>query len=542
VAVTGAAHCVLGYVKADTVVTTHQDLVRRELMRRELLARDLMSFTREMERSYKPGWVHYDICHRLEKFSDDVIEERSPRLMLLLPPRTGKSTLASIMFPLWHLGRRPDHEIINVGYNLDLPTTFSRKVREVMRTDAYAAIFPETKLDNKSQAVEAWLTTRFGGFKAVGRSGGITGFGAHALIVDDPLKNLEEADNFDIREKLEDWYFSAAYTRLAPGGGVLFIETMWSDDDLAGRLLSKMQLDPLADQFEVVRYPAISMQYEYRDRESYVITRSDTPIRKKKFELLRKPGEALHPERYSLDYLQRIKSNAAPRIWSALYQQDPVPREGLIFKEEMFHIAPVMPIKEYKRYYMAWDFAISQKKRADFTVGVCLMQDENDNLYLVDLVRFQGDSKRISDEFIGMILRWNSFEGSTLQLGVEDGQIWKALKNMLTQRMREEGVYKTVEALAALSDKLNRATELEGRMALGRFWFIEGSPWWQETQREMQRFPAGRNDDIVDALAWAVRLATGKRPRKTPSPKRAKSWKDSLSKFIGGGGNSHMAA
>ena len=96
------------------------------------------------------------------------------------------------------------------------------------------------------QAV-AWLTTKRGGFTAAGRGGGITGKGAHVLIVDDPIKNMEEADNFEIREKLEDWYFSTAYTRLAPGGGVLIIETMWHDDDLAGRLMTKMEFEEEAE-------------------------------------------------------------------------------------------------------------------------------------------------------------------------------------------------------------------------------------------------------------------------------------------------------
>ena len=200
------------------------NLARQELARRAYLSRDLMAFVQEIEGpSYKAGWVHRDICARLEKFCEDVIAEKSPRLMLLMPPRHGKSIIASQVYPSFHLGKRPDHEIINVGYNLDLPTRFSRRVRDILQAPEYKAIFPDAELDTKSQGVEAWLTTKRGGFTAAGRGGGITGKGAHVLIVDDPLKNMEEADNFDIREKLEDWYYSTAYTRLAPGGGILII-------------------------------------------------------------------------------------------------------------------------------------------------------------------------------------------------------------------------------------------------------------------------------------------------------------------------------
>jgi len=513
-------------------------------MLRELMRRNLMTFTEQVENGYRPGWVHHDICERLEKFSADVIAEKSPRLMLLVPPRHGKSTLASQTFPAWHLGHQPNHEIINVGYNLDLPTRFSRRVREILQTPEYTAAFPDTKLDKNSAAVEAWLTTKRGGFTAAGRGGGITGKGAHILIVDDPLKNLEEADNFEIREKLEDWYFAAAYTRLAPGGGVLIIETMWHDDDLAGRLMTKMQNDPFADDFEIIRYPAISEKFEYRHFTTRKLITSDTTVTDPNYELLRTPGEPLHAERYSLEFLERVRANAPGRVWSALYQQDPVPREGLFFNEDMFHVTPSAPPKEFKRYYMAWDFAISEKQRADFTVGVCLMQDENDNLYLVDLVRFQGDSKRIQDEFVSMILRWSGIPGASLTLGVEDGQIWKSLKNMLRSRMKEEKAYIAVETMQALTDKASRATVLQGRMELGRFWFIEGSPWWKDTQRELQRFPAGKNDDIVDALSWAVRLATGKKPKRAPVAKKIRSWKENLNKFahVTGGAGGHMSA
>lgn len=523
-----------------------QELIRQELARREFLKKDLLAFTKLFEPQYVAGWVHKDICHRLERFSQEIVMGRSPRLMLLMPPRHGKSLLASQIFPAWHLGHRPDHEIINVGYNVDLPTRFSRRVREILAQTEYGLVFPDTQLDTRSQSVEAWLTTARGGFTAAGRGGGITGKGAHVLIVDDPIKNMEEADNFEIREKLEDWYFSTAYTRLAPGGGVLVIETMWHDDDLAGRLMSKMEFEGDADRFEVIRYPAISTEYEYRHQETYEMVHSDIPdpeLLSSGYELLREPGQALHEDRYSLEYLQRVRSNMASRIWSALYQQNPVPEEGLFFRQEWIHLAPGCPSFSNRRFFIAWDFAISQKQRADYTVGVCLMQDERDNLYVVDLVRFKGDTQRITHEFIGMIQRWSRFEGCSIQLGVEDGQIWKSLKPMLKAQMREERTYVSIEPMQALTDKESRARALQGRMEHRKLFFFEDSPWLQEVQRELLRFPAARHDDIVDALSWAVRLATGKQPKKPPMRQKLKSWKDDLGRYMGtASGKGHLSA
>ena len=521
------------------------DYLQRELIRRELVGRDLLEFTRMCEKNYQPGWVHEDICRRLERFSREVAERKSPRLMLLVPPRHGKSTLASQMLPAWHLGKHPDHEIMNVGYNLELPTKFSRRVRELLQLKEYQAVFPETSLDPRSQSVEAWLTTRRGGFKAAGVGGGLTGMGAHVMIIDDPIKNMEEADNFEHREKLEDWYFSVAYSRLAPGGGVLFIETMWHDDDLAGRLLAKMESHDDSDQWDVIRYPAISNHYEYRKNDSLEIFTSDKALPEKELEnttLLRPPGEALHPERYSTDYLLKVAHNSPDRVWSALYQQNPVPESGLFFTVEDFHTLPVLPEKSYSRFYIAWDFAISEKQHADYTVGVCLQQNEDGDLFVVDLVRFRGGAARICEEFVSMVKRWRGFLNSSTVIGVEDGQIWKALKPVLMSALREENLMVPVDTLTALSDKKVRANPLQSVMQHRRLFFYEKAGYLRDVKREFLRFPAGKHDDMVDAMSWAVRLSENRAPVKRPKKKPLKSWKDKLNLVARSSSGTHMSA
>ena len=236
-----------------------QAALQRELAARVLAKRRLIPFIKRITPKYDVGWVHADIARRLERFSDEVAKGMSPRLMLLLPPRHGKSELASRMFPAWHLGRNPDHEIIAVSYNVGLALTFSRKVKEVLEDLSYQSVF-ETRLNQNHQAAEEWSleAPSRGGYVAAGVGGGITGKGAHVLIIDDPCKNAEDADSLDYRDKMFDWYGSTAYTRLAPGGGVLLVETWWNDDDLAGRIQTAAQADPDKDQFEVVKYPAIA--------------------------------------------------------------------------------------------------------------------------------------------------------------------------------------------------------------------------------------------------------------------------------------------
>lgn len=824
----------------DSKAAVQQLLAKRMLMRRRLLR-----FTQETHPSYSAGWVHEDICRRLEKFSRDVTERKSPRLMLLMPPRAGKSELASIRFPAWHLGHNPSHEIINVGYNLELPMRFSRRVREVVRDPIYGPIFPDTKLDPESQSVEAWNTTAGGGFTAAGVGGGITGKGCfsldtavetrdrgiipmrairvgdhvyaydhktrvcrfaevlaihaqrhaegtstyagvrctadhplftpstgdytpaldveqqdllvlrrqessargcvqelpstrrasvggtalsvlpegvlhherrgrqaspplrlrvlftkmrrraaealayctrrlsalwgsatdqgpedvlrtgvlrrssqraelfrglhggvsspenagvaagrvkvcvvehhtssggashrsrpdkqldgephhiveggaralsrtpgtdaatvsaciertrdepfvvidlqtdtgnlfadgvlahncHILLVDDPIKNQEEADSVLVRDRLWDWYQSTAYTRLAPGGGVLCIETFWSDDDLAGRLMMAMAKDPDADQFEIVKYPALSEAWEYRDEDTGAIVRSPTEIDTqnpplgygKNLTLLRPIDTCLHEARYPTEALKRIRSNLQPRIWSALYQQNPVPDEGLYFRKEFFKHLIGMPPPTNVNIYTAWDFAIGEKQQNDWTVGATIMQDENDNLYVLEIFRMKGDSFQIVEAILATAARWGSLPGTGYLVGAEDGQIWRAIEPLLKKLMSERRQYFPYEVLKPLSDKLARARPLQGRMQQGRVFFPQEAPWLAQAEHELLRFPAGAHDDVVDALAWCVRLCLDKSPPARAEPPRIPSWRDKLASFDHTGG-SFMAA
>ena len=526
---------------------------------RILARRRLLHFTKLTHPRYSAGWVHDDICRRLERFSREVAEGKSPRLMLLMPPRHGKSELASIRFPAWHLGQYPHHELINVGYNLDLPMGFSRKVREVFRDPQYQAIFPGAQLDPDSQSVEKWNTTQGGGFTAAGRGGGITGKGAHILIVDDPIKDQEEADSALVREKLWDWYQSTAYTRLAPGGGVLVIQTWWNDDDLAGRLQQMMALigkegaPEGIDNFEIIKYPALSTHYEYRDdadpAQPGPILRTDEPIDianpplgySRHLTLLRPKDFCLHEDRYPTEALKRIRANLQPRIWSALYQQNPVPDEGMYFKKEYFRYQRQLPSPQNLRIYTAWDFAIGEKQANDWTVGATILQDELDQLYVLEIFRMKGDSFQIVEAMLDVATRWGSMPGTGYLLGAEDGQIWRAIEPLFKKRMVERRQYLPYEVLRPMTDKMARARPLQGRMQQGRVIFPEEAAWRAQAEQELLRFPAGVHDDVVDALAWAVQLCMDKEPPQAYAPPPLRSWRDRLNESFAGS-TSHMSA
>ena len=511
------------------------EAAKLELAHRVLARRRLLPFVQKINPRYIPGWVHEDICRRLERFSKDVEEGRSPRLMLLVPPRHGKSELASRMFPPWHLGRCPDHEFIACSYNVSLAMSFSRKVKEVIVDPVYEAIF-DTRLHPDFQAAEEWaIKGHRGGYVAAGVGGGITGKGAHILTIDDPIKNAEEAQSADLREKLWEWYTSTAYTRLAPGGGVLIIQTWWHDDDLAGKIQNAMRADNEADQFEIIRYPAIAEHDEYLDPGTDQIVERPPP-EYPDLKPLRLKGEALHPARYDIRALNQIKRTLPQQWWSALYQQNPVPDEGIYFTKDMFRRGPAPRVQDCY-VSIAFDFAISEKQQNDYTVGTVSLLDSDDVLHFVDRVRFKSaDADYICKAIVGLCKKWHN---PSLQLGLEDGQIYRALSAPLKREMARQRVYPSMQLLKPISDKQARARTLQGRMQQGLVSFSSEADWYDSMRTEMLRFPNGVHDDQVDSAAWNAIMAAGRQPPKKQQSRPMKSWKDRLA---GAGNGTHMAA
>ena len=529
--------------------------IERELASRTLCRRRLMPFIKKFRPKYNAGWVHDDICRRLERFVQQVERGEEPRLLLMMPPRAGKSEIGSRHLPAWILGKHPDWEIIAASHTSSLTMSFSRYVRDLIRDPAYTAIFPNTKLDPASQSVENWNIVGGGGYLAAGVGTGITGRGAHVLLLDDLVKDIEAADSDTIRDNTWEWYASTAYTRLAPGGGVIGIMTWWHDDDWAGRIQQVMSTGE-GDKFEIIKYPAIN-----DEGDEYILTlEPGEPITQRTptdptplpegARLTREVNTAIHPARYTTDAMLRIKRNlhaaGQQRVWNALYQQNPLPDEGITFKKDMFRYYGAPPTRMKCYVYQAWDFAITEGQENDFTVGVTIYQDEFDSLYVIDVRRFKSDDTFIIvDEILDYAKEYAQADGTLPMLGLEDGQIWKAMEAVFDRRCQERKLYPAKEILKPLTDKMVRASPLRGRMQLGKVFFDENAPWFRPLFLELTRFPNVKHDDQVDALAWAVRLTllrTAPRPIEAPrrGPKE-KPWKSRLAGIMRGD-TGHMSA
>ena len=431
------------------------------------------------------------IAERLEAVARGEIK----RLRIHMPPRHGKSELASKRFPAWFMGRHPRRHIIAASYNSDLAADFGREVRNLVASRSYQTVF-DTTLSNDSTAANRWHTQHGGMYAAVGIGTATTGRGAHVLLIDDPFKDREEADSERHREKVWRWYTSTAYTRLEsdirPGditeddelwhdllddidagraepfeGAIVGICTRWHEDDWAGRV-EQAERDG-GEKWEVLDLPAIL---------------SD--------------GRALWPSKYPLETLERIRATIGERDWSALYQQQPTPDEGDYFKREWFRFYDRKP--EHLRIYGASDYAVTAKG-GDYTVHIVAGIDPADNIYVLDVWRSQSESNVWAETYIDLVAKWKP-----LKWAQEQGQIIKSLGPFITKRMHERRVYCAQEQMTSVADKPTRARAFQARAAMGKVYLPHQAPWVADFMSELLMFPAGKHDDQVDAIGLIGRM------------------------------------
>lgn len=523
--------------QSESRLLSNQERAQQEVARRELAKRHLLAFIMRFEPQYEAGWFHKVLAEVLMQFLEDVVARKAPRLLLTVPPRHGKSMQASQYFPAFGLGNFPWLEFINCSYAQSLQMDFSRKIQEIVRSPDFAMLFDGLGVMKGNESVERWSLAdkkgirTGGGVLAAGVGGPITGRGAHILLIDDPVKNREEAESPTVREATKGWYSSTAYTRLAPGGGVLVIQTRWHDDDLAGWLLREME-DAEKELDETGEWPEDSDRWKHLDFPA--IATHD--------EKYRKAGEPLHPERYPIGALKKIKKTLAPRDWAALYQQNPQVEEGAYFSKNMIRYYKSNPPR-FMDIYAAGDLAISKKEHADYTVFLVAGVDEDENIYLLDSYRGRWNANEIIDKMFEIHDKWKP-----RRFGLEKGHISMTLDAPLQRRIKDAKKFDLhVEELPpGKSDKELRARSIQGMMALGKVYWPEGALWVDDFLNEMLRFPNGVKDDCVDAAAWIGKMLANQAYIGTGRPrKKDKSWRKKLAGYVSGhksSDNSHMAA
>jgi predicted phage terminase large subunit-like protein len=459
-------------VRPPDVLQRKADVYKHHLARRQATT-DLIQFTVLVKDSepYMPAAHHHLIARKLEAVEAGTIK----RLMIFCPPRAGKSEIASRKFPAWYLGKHPERQVISASYNNDLASDFGRDVRNLVASRIYQGIFPGVELAADSQAANKWHTNRGGVYVAAGVGSTITGRGAHLAIIDDPIKDQEEADSETVRNKVWDWYRSVLYTRLMPGGAIVLIMTRWHDDDLAGRLLQEMEKG--GDQWEVISLPAMAQAGDPMGRAV---------------------GAALWPAWFPLPALEQTRRVLGPRKWSALYQQEPISEEGDFFKREWVKYYDEPPAT--LRYYMSSDYA-TKDGSGDYTAYVVAGTTPSGDIYLVDFWMKQTTSDVWIDVGIDLGVTWK-----TILWAEEAGPVQKAVAPHLVARMNERQVAITLKQYPSIKEKTTRARAIQARMSLGKVYIPRNAEWTAEFVKYLLRFPAGTIDDSVDAFALLGRM------------------------------------
>jgi predicted phage terminase large subunit-like protein len=439
--------------------------------------------------------------HLVKLVSRDLLNQGYAGLIVEMPPRHGKSELCSHYFPAWYLGVFPDHRFVLASYEAQFAATWGRKARDTF--EEWTPKFFPVAVDARSSAADRWGVRKIqrgrprndgGGMFTAGVGGPLTGRGADVLVVDDPIKNAAEANSRVKRENIWSWWTSTARTRLEPGGVILIIMTRWHEDDLVGRLLAAQGdspqghehplYDPNADKYLRIRFPMIAEDADVLGRD---------------------PGDALWRERYDERAAEKIKGSikGGMRVWEALYQQRPSPREGAMFSRDWFEIVDEVPQGLVTKRRRAWDFAGSEAadfNDPDYTAGalVSRTRGKDPTFYIEDVVRFREQAEKKEKR----IRKVAEADGRQVKVRIEQ-EPGSAGKDQIAHYKNSVLRGYTVEGKRSTGSKEIRADGMAAHAEGGRVKLVRGK-WNEEFLTEVEQFPFGAHDDQVDAAGSAI--------------------------------------
>lgn len=469
---------------ADILARVREEATRRRRLKQQggydpATGPGWLSF-REFVDRVNPRYRWYRHCEMLAGVLQRVADGHIKRLLVFEPPRHGKTEAVSKLFSAYWLYRNSDKWVGLCSYGADLAYTMSRAAR-----DNFIRAGGEIRSD--AAAVKHWETTGRGGMWATGVGGPATGKGFGLGIIDDPLKNAEEAASETIRAKQLDWYRSTFYTREDPNkdgkpdGAIIVIQTRWNEADLSGQLLAEEAGDEDHERWHIVNFAAIA-ELEPQEFPATCTVEPDW----------RQPGEALCPERRPVEKLHRIRDRIGGYYFAALYQQRPRPDEGTLFPSA-WPIVEAVPINsDYVRY---WDKAGTDDK-GDYSAGVLMAQAPDGRYFIADVVR--GRWSAATREAV--ILQTAKFDGRNISVRVEQ-EPGSSGKESGENTVRMLAGW-DAKAETVTGDKITRARPFAAQAEVGNVSLIKGD-WNRAFVDELRSFPHGAHDDQVDAASGA---------------------------------------
>tara|TARA_R110000868_G_scaffold1709_2_gene13769 strand:- start:797 stop:2368 length:1572 start_codon:yes stop_codon:yes gene_type:complete len=441
---------------------------------------DLIAFCVHMMPAYLVGRHH----RRLANLLMDIEAGRKDRICVSVPPRHGKSQMASIFYAAWYLGKNPGHKVMLVSHTTDLAVDFGRKVRNIIASPEFQEVFPDIFLAADSKSAGRWSTNFGGEFFACGVGSALAGRGAHLLLIDDPHSEQDILNgNFSVFAKAYEWFAFGARTRLMPEGKVAIIHTRWHLDDLIGRVTRDMAKNPRADQYEVFEFPAIL--------ETDIVTPAGA---------IETQETALWPEFFDLEALHRTKASMPLYQWNAQFQQNPTSEEAAIVKRDWWRVWTGAQPPQCEYLISSLDSAAEKHNKADYTSLTTWGVFFNDETSQHELILLNA----IKDRFEFPELK---------QMCMDHVKEWEPDSFIVEKKSSGTAVYQELRRMGiAVSeytphrgsgDKYARLNAVSDMIASGLVWVPE-TRWADDLVDEIASFPYGSNDDQVDSSVMAL--------------------------------------
>ena len=434
------------------------------LDKQEATQKDFLTFVKSVWPDFIEGYHHRIYAEKLNRVANGELK----RLIVNMPPRHTKSEFASHLFPAFFMGRHPKAKLIQTTHTGELSIRFGRKTKNLLESDEYAKVFPGVHLAADSKAAGRWESNHGGEYFAAGVGGAITGRGADLLVIDDPHSE-QDALSPTVLDGHYEWYTSGPRQRLQPGGAIVLVMTRWSVKDLTGRLLVEQGKEAMADQWEIVEFPAI---------------------------LNEKP---MWGNFWDMDNLNKVKASIPLTKWNAQWMQNPTSEEGALIKREWWKKWEKDDIPELKYIIQSYDTAYSKKETADFsaitTWGVFSpSEDDRESLILLDAKRgrwnFPGLKKKAMEEY-------KYWEPEMILIEA------KASGLPLTHELQKAGIPVINYTPSRGNDKHSRVNSVAPLFESGAIW-APNKKFAEEVIEECAAFPFGDNDDYVDSTTQAL--------------------------------------
>lgn len=449
-----------------------------ELLSRRRARRALADYIRYVKVDYQSSWFSDTVCSALDQFIADVQAGKRPLLVLQAPPQHGKSEIVSRKLPAYLLGRFPQWRVGAASYSDELANTMAQDVRRTLASQEHQRLFPVSFERDKfaiSRIGEFTAPGGTGSYLSVGVGSGLTGRPLDIGIIDDPTKDAAAALSETIKEGQWAWYQSVFTTRLSEQSGQVIMATSWAQDDLVGRILEQYRGDP---RLKHLRFPAINTP----DETGY------DPLL---------PSGALCPELRTIEFLREQKSLSSDYWWAALYQQNPQPLGGNVFKHEglRFYAPKDLPTR-FDKIIDSWDCTFKDTDGTDFVVGQAWGK-LGANSYLLEQIRARMSFSETVKSVILLRDRWTG----TTEILIEDKANGPAVIDVLKAQV--PGII----AIEPDGSKLARAHAITWIWEAGNILipYEQIVSWVRGFITEITMFPAAAHDDQVDAMTQALR-------------------------------------